>query len=172
LTSAPGQGTHFRFAFPVATPSEVPVREDAVRETKTPSTNSAGRQVVLVVDDELVVRLVLRKVLERSGFVVAEAENGMVAMEYLQAHPASVSLIVLDLTMPHWNGEETMEALSQAGFRIPVLVMSGYAESEAAGRFTSPMVQGYIEKPFVLQDVMHKINEAVASAQNDPRHQS
>jgi two-component system cell cycle sensor histidine kinase/response regulator CckA len=166
LISAPGRGTRFRFAFPVTTASDVPAREDVVRETKPPSIKDAGRQVVLVVDDESVVRLVLRKVLERSGFVVAEADNGIVALEYLRAHPASVSLIMLDLTMPHWSGEETIEAISQAGFHIPILIMSGYAESESAERFTSPMVRGYIEKPFVLQDVVNKIHAAIVPAQH------
>jgi len=167
LKSSPGQGTQFRFAFPVALQPEEPPRADVMHETKAPVVKSAGRQVVLVVDDESVVRLVLRKVLERSGFVVAEAENGIVAMEYLRGHPSSVSLIMLDLTMPHWSGEETIEALSQAGLHIPILIMSGYAESEAAERFTSPMVRGYIEKPFVLHDVLQKIHAAIVPAHND-----
>lgn len=159
LASEVGSGTTFRFAFPAA--DEKVVVEASAGSPAAPGPPADRRRRVLVVDDEPVVRTVLHRCLERAGYAVTEAENGRVALDCLRAGPP-FDLVLLDLTMPHLSGEETLALLHEHGYSAPVVVMSGYAESDAAERFAMPMIRGYLEKPFDLETVLVKVRAAIS----------
>src|SRR5690606_11828704 len=108
LQSTPGLGTTFRVLLPAA--------EGVAATTGTPtaSTLARGAGRVLLVDDEEAVRGIARRVLERGGFEVVEAENGEEALARFEEQPDAVTAVVLDLTMPGLGGEATFQALRRA----------------------------------------------------------
>jgi len=86
----------------------------------------------MVVDDEAPVRNVTKIILKRHGFEVLTAADGCEAIKLLQEHNGNIACILLDLTMPHMDGEETYRELRRISSDIPVIMTSGYSEQEIA----------------------------------------
>lgn len=104
---------------------------------------------VLLVDDEDLLRRVLKRMLVRMGLNVLEATDGLSALQVLADSPEDVSLILLDWNMPRMNGAETLERLQQLALDIPVLILSGdEANHVDVGH---RLVQGTLKKPFPAQ---------------------
>jgi two-component system cell cycle sensor histidine kinase/response regulator CckA len=82
---------------------------------------------VLVVDDEAAVRRFACRVLERAGYGVFEAIDGVEALELIQSQTVILELVVSDIVMPRMNGVELMQALSVSRPSLAVILMSGYA---------------------------------------------
>jgi signal transduction histidine kinase/ligand-binding sensor domain-containing protein/CheY-like chemotaxis protein len=110
---------------------------------------------VLVVDDDRSMREVTRRVLEKEGWVVSEAENGLLALDRI--HECLPSLIILDLIMPEMDGFEFLEHLHQRpDWRaIPVIVSTAKDITEEDHR----RLQGYVEK--ILEKGVHSLDEMV-----------
>ena len=142
VESVPGEGSTFSILLPAIVPA--PERpERAPRPEALP-----GARVVLVVDDEEVVRNLARVALERHGYTVITAENGQEALEIFQEQRDRISLVLLDLTMPVMGGEETLAGLKKLRPDVPVLLSSGYSEWEAMRLFSAKGLTGFIQKPY------------------------
>jgi DNA-binding NtrC family response regulator len=86
-----------------------------------------GQASVLVVDDETAVRRFAARVLQREGYQVVEATDGLEALETVRTGGVSFEVVVSDIVMPRLNGVELMQALSGSHPTLPVILMSGYA---------------------------------------------
>ena len=108
--------------------------------------SSGGR--ILVVDDERLNRMILRRALKSQGHVVDEAENGRVALARLAAGP--IDLVLLDLVMPELDGYATLEAIKAdpALGHLPVIIISGVEELESIVRCIEMGATDYLPKPF------------------------
>ena len=87
---------------------------------------------ILVVDDEEYVRYSLRRALEREGFFVTCASRGEEALEHMQREIPG--LVLLDLKMPGMNGPEVLREIRRGWDNIPVVILTGYPESELVRR--------------------------------------
>jgi len=116
---------------------------------------------VLVVDDEETVCTMLARALERFGFKVDLAPNGQIAVDMMRAKGASYCLVLLDLTMPHMDGEATFSALRNIRPDLPVLLMSGFNENDALSRFGGKGLSGFLQKPFDLANLRQKLIECI-----------
>jgi CheY-like chemotaxis protein len=103
---------------------------------------------VLVVDDEELIRDFAKATLEYYGYTVQLASNGQEAIDIFTSAPDDFRLVCLDLTMPVMNGEEVFRRLKMIRPDIPVLLSSGFNESEAIRHFTGKKLAGFIQKPF------------------------
>jgi len=104
-----------------------------VDELLTAATLQAAAGIsVLVVDDENSVRRFAVRVLEREGYVVVEARDGVEALELLKQVDFSIEVVVSDIVMPRLNGVELMQALAVSSPDLPVILMSGYATAALA----------------------------------------
>ena len=103
---------------------------------------------VLVVDDEPVIRKLLRFVLEREGFQVLMAENGADAIHVSKLHNGTIDLLVSDVTMPGMDGPTLATELLAADPHLPVLLMSGTCQESNDMRF------GFLPKPFSIPKLM------------------
>ena len=115
---------------------------------------------VLVVDDEQDIRQVTRTVLERQGYTVLLAENGQVAVDLFKRKSGEISLVLLDLSMPVLGGEETATQLRRIRPDVPILVSSGFSESEAEQRFRGIATNGFIQKPYTAVQLMESVRIA------------
>ncbi|MDR3701513.1 MAG: PAS domain S-box protein [Candidatus Sulfopaludibacter sp.] len=150
VTSTPGHGSRFLVLFPISVHGEAP---DAVERAGA----QPGKPTVLVIDDEIIVRQMARTVLERQGYEVILAENGQQAIELFERNPMEFSLVVLDLSMPGMSGAQTLPELRRHRPEIPVLITSGYTESQAMHIFAGQDVAGFLQKPFSSQILVNRI---------------
>jgi two-component system chemotaxis response regulator CheY len=119
---------------------------------------------ILVVDDEQIVRNLVRKTLERVGHEVAEAEDGEVALEASREHP--VDLVVADLFMPVMDGLQLIVQLREECPNTKVVAISGSVYErkprflEIAGRMESVIT---LAKPFTAEELLAAVEEALGS---------
>lgn len=105
---------------------------------------------ILIVEDDHVNRMILRTMLQKSGYSVLEAEDGLQAVEILK-ETASVDLVFMDMQMPGINGLETMRRIrSDLGLRVPIFIVSG---EEPQSRVSPEKPDGYISKPYRMEDL-------------------
>jgi CheY-like chemotaxis protein/anti-sigma regulatory factor (Ser/Thr protein kinase) len=155
VQSAPGQGTTFTVLLPPT--AARPAEAAAVEWATMPATG-----VVLVADDEEIVRLTARRALERRGLTVLDATEGTEAVRVLRGASAGVSLIVLDMTMPGWSCEQTLEAIHACAPEVPVILSSGYTETEALRRLAAYRLAGFLQKPYTAEKLAQKVAAAMA----------
>jgi two-component system cell cycle sensor histidine kinase/response regulator CckA len=154
--SEPGKGTTFKLFFPVANGRA----QDSTSPFPAPLAFK-GTGTVLVVDDEETVRTVAARMLERLGFSVVLANDGREGMEKFRADPARFTLVLLDLTMPHLDGEETFRQMRMLNPGVRVILTSGFNQQEAVNRFTGKGLAGFIQKPFELGSLIQVIRSVL-----------
>ncbi|HET7368878.1 MAG TPA: response regulator [Gaiella sp.] len=118
---------------------------------------------ILIAEDETIIRLDLRELLERAGFeVVAEARDGEEAVEL--ARSAAPDLALLDVKMPRLDGIEAARRILDER-AIPIVMVTAYGEDELVARAVEAGVFGYLVKPFRESDLLPAI--ATARARHD-----
>lgn len=150
------EGSSFRLYLPFA--DSVDEDEDFVTDpTSTARGWSDGHGgPVLVVDDDPVVRLITRRMLQRLGFTVEEAEDGQQAIDrFDEGEPYRV--VVLDVTMPGLSGIETLEALRHRRPELPVVLVSGYSEAEVPSMHTGV----FLQKPYTLKQLTVALDDVL-----------
>jgi two-component system cell cycle sensor histidine kinase/response regulator CckA len=139
VESTPGEGTNFKVFLPAMAP-----RSPVGGEPDLPP----SKGTILVADDEEMVRKVAKLSLESYGYRVVLASNGKEAIDVLREMSQSIDLIVLDLTMPIMGGEEAFEHLRAVRADVPIVLSSGYNETEATRRFAIGGIAGFVQKPY------------------------
>ncbi len=155
--STPGRGTRFRVLLPARSRTGAVASSPAIAP---PRAVASGR--VLVVDDEAMIRAIATRVLEDAGYEVLPAADGVEAVQIFRERPEDFACVVLDMTMPRMNGEETFAALRQLAPGVRVVLSSGYAEQEATQRFSG--LAGFIAKPWSTDALLAAVERAVAGA--------
>ncbi len=143
VSSIPDKGTTFRVLFPAAA-ALAPKR--AREEAAIPS----GGGTVLVIDDERIVREVADIALRKAGYRVLAAESGARGIELVGSHP-EISAVLLDMNMPEMTGPEVLSRIVESRGDLPVIVCSGFSETEVRRKFAGFTLAGVIEKPFTTQ---------------------
>lgn len=121
---------------------------------------------VLVVDDAPDVRLLARAVLTRSRFAVLEASGGVQAMAILAAGDPMPDVVVLDVQMPDMDGWDTLTAIraDPATADIPVVLCTVKAHVRDLNRAWNLGADGYLNKPFSIEDLTNAVREVLARA--------
>jgi PAS domain S-box-containing protein len=120
---------------------------------------------ILVVEDEPAVRRLVRTVLEDGGYHIREAANGREALEYLERGAGHVDLILTDVVMPDITGPELVARLAPLEHAIPVLFMSGYADTHLLNRGVNQSTIGVLRKPFTGEQLTTRVAEVIAQEQ-------
>ncbi|MBI6546350.1 MAG: response regulator [Cyanobacteria bacterium NC_groundwater_1444_Ag_S-0.65um_54_12] len=119
----------------------------------------SARASVLVIDDELGMREMLKYELSQDGFVVETAENGLRGLEALKGH--KFDIIVTDLKMPGMDGVATIDAIRSIEPDIPVIVATAYGTVETAVACMKRGAHDYIQKPFDVRELKLLIERAM-----------
>ena len=122
-----------------------------------------GEGTVLVIDDEPMVRDVSDAILRREGLTVVTAADGIEALQMFSADPDRFAVVLLDLTMPRLSGAETFRQIREIRPDAAVILMSGYSEGEAGGRFEGKGLAGFLEKPFSTQGLSAAIERVIGT---------
>ena len=125
-------------------------------------TDSEDRKLVLVVDDEEMVRETLKQMLSVLGWSVLEADSGDNAVEMCAAGTVDLDLILLDLSIPGLTARETYLGIRGHDIDCPIMLMSGYDDPTAAQRFGGEPIAGFLQKPFNLEELRATVNQALS----------
>ena len=159
--SEPGRGTTFKLLFPCATgPAETTASVAAAR----PSWRGQG--VVLVADDEETIRSTTARMLRALGFDTALVANGRDAVDAFSANPGAYVLVLLDLTMPHMDGEQAFTELRRLQSDVRVVLMSGFNRQEAVARFTGKGLASFLQKPFSMEALTEVMQTVLSNGAN------
>jgi PAS domain S-box-containing protein len=149
--SEAGRGSTFKLLLPAAGAAG-----DAKIE-RPPALQWRGHGTVLVIDDEESVRKVAARMLKTLGFDVLAANDGEEGLRIYRAHSDSISCVLLDLTMPRMDGEETFRELRRIHPEACVILMSGFNEQEAGARFVGKGLAGFLQKPFTPEELREQL---------------
>jgi two-component system, cell cycle sensor histidine kinase and response regulator CckA len=154
--SEKGRGTTFKILLPANDQATPP---PAVGADGGKAWRAQG--VVLLVDDEESVRSTGRRLLERIGFEVMVAADGREALELYAQHRQRIRLVLLDMTMPHLDGEACFRELRRIDSSVDVIMTSGYNEQEVISRFVGKGLAGFVQKPYKLADLLPVVRKAL-----------
>ncbi len=155
--SEPDKGTTFKILFPVSE-STIDSSRSPINSETSPSTLGM-HGTVLVADDDETVCSISRQMLEKLGFDVITASNGMEAVGCYREHQEDILCILLDLTMPHMNGEEAFREIFHINRNARVILCSGYNEQDATERFSGKGLAGFLQKPYTLAALREKLHK-------------
>jgi len=157
VESEPGRGTTFHIYLPAAGRTDES-GEDASAETNI----RGGTETILVVEDEQVVRILVRTMLERAGYKVLEAANGIEAERVFAENRNLVQLLLTDIVMPHgMSGRELAARMQARTPELPVVFTSGYEVEIAAREILLKARQNFIKKPFSPQQLLEIVREGL-----------
>jgi PAS domain S-box-containing protein len=154
VTSEIGAGTTFKVYLPLIGEPPTPT----LRETRSPV---RGHETILLVEDDDPVRLMTRTILQQSGYTVLEASNGLMAVQVIEGHPATIDLLITDLVMPQLSGRQVAERLTSRLPGLRVLFMSGYTEDLIVQQGVESATADFIHKPFSLAALTNKVREVL-----------
>ena len=142
--SEPGKGTAVKVYFPAI---EAPL---TTAKTVLQTVQSEGTETILVVEDNIPVAELERRFLANAGYEVIVATNGQEALDIYQTRKEEISLVILDLLMPEMSGRDCLMELLKIDPSVKVLIASGYAPEDELHKEISPLVKGFLHKPFAI----------------------
>ncbi|MDX2188100.1 MAG: response regulator [Opitutaceae bacterium] len=166
VESQPGRGTRFKVWLPVK--KVIPPAPAPEAKIDVPgSQKTLVGATVLIVDDEPIVRTMLCKILEFSQCRPTVASSGQEAVEQLGRSMRLPDLILVDLTMPGWDGAKTYSALRKAGYVGPIFLMSGYAADDVEKQLSHLGLTGVIQKPIDADQLIERMRTALSGGTID-----
>ena len=155
--SEPGHGTTFKVYLPRASRDGA---SQAIGSVPGPPPKRAS-ETVLLVEDEVGVRHLSKRILDNAGYRVLEAGNGDEAERVFAEHAATIDLVVTDVIMPGCGGPELLARLQLRAPALRVLYMSGYTEQAAAATAGIGSGLPFVQKPFTSADFVRHVREAL-----------
>jgi signal transduction histidine kinase/ActR/RegA family two-component response regulator len=157
VSSTPGYGTTFQIFFPPAVRMETSQPGTSFTEAKV----ARGSGTILVIDDEPTVRETAASALRWMGYEVILAASGDEGLASLKTRAADVNAVVLDLTMLGLSGTETFKLLRGINPELPIIVSSGFNETEAVGILRTCRLASFLQKPYTVHHLAQKIESAL-----------
>ena len=153
-----GKGTTFRIYFPR-------VRQDETVSAPLPTHTDAagGSETILVVEDENLVRKLMRTILESRGYFVLDAPGGEEAFHVCRRHKGPIHLLITDVVMPKMKGPEVADRLRSMYPEMKVLYVSGYTADMIDQHGVLESGTHFIQKPFAPVDLLNRVRELLDS---------
>ena len=152
VESEKGRGTTFTIFLPASQKAVKGTDEAASRLIK-------GSGTVLIVDDEHLVLDVSVNMVEKLGYTVLKAHNGKKAVDIFEANHNKIKMVILDIIMPDMGGGQVYEKIKALNPDIKVLLASGYSVDGQAIELLERGCDGFIQKPFTMEELSAKIRQ-------------
>jgi len=158
--SEPGLGTTVRIYFPAIAEAPSPKRATAAGEIRD------GRETILLVEDDATLRRTGKRVLEKFGYTVVTATDGLDALNIIRTRPTPADLIISDVVMPHTSGPQLLSALREAGAAPRILFTSGYPARDVQERSMLDIGVPFLAKPWTITELLRKVREVLDAPQS------
>jgi CheY-like chemotaxis protein len=153
IYSEPGRGTIVKIYLPVAESPAESCRKVVTYDLKR------GSETLMLVDDEINILEIAKKILVSAGYTVAAFSSPIEAVEYYRAHWNEISLVALDMIMPEMDGGEVFSALHEINPDVNVMLSSGYSLNGQAGKLMKEGIKGFIQKPYGVTELCTTIRD-------------
>lgn len=141
-----GIGTVFHIYLPISANKAAAVnRKDVSIQT--------GTGTILLVDDEDIIRISGKYLLEKLGYTVLLADNGVAALTVYNNHKQDIDLVISDMIMPKMGGSETFYKIRALNPQCPVIISSGFTKDESLHQLKQDGLAGFLDKPFRMHEL-------------------
>jgi len=147
------KGTIFTILIPITTVNQSKEKYDTLL--------SKGVGLILLVDDEEILRETVKDMLKEMGYDVITASNGKEAIEKYHSMRNEINLVLLDMIMPEMNGKEVFKQLKDIDPAVNVVLSSGYSKSKDYEQMQKDGLLGYIKKPYKFDELNRVLKEVL-----------
>lgn len=158
VSSETGAGTVFEIYFPNVSGKVTEAAGQAARMQEVPMDKFKGTETVLVVEDDMAIRSLVRTVLTRNGYTVLEASHGKEAVEIAERYESEIQIMLTDSVMPEMSSGELIQLFKTLRPQIKVLVMSGYS-LQKDGDVKNRKDTDFLQKPFTAIVLLSKMRQ-------------
>jgi PAS domain S-box-containing protein len=146
-----GQGSQFHIYLPANSSGAI-----AISDEWKPLTGQ--RELILIVDDEVAVRDMVKTMLETFNYQVITAKDGAEAIACVAEHPQQIHAVVMDIMMPSMDGLATISLLRRLDPNVCAIAMSGISSTEVKQQAQQMGFQEFLAKPFSIQELLHTLH--------------
>jgi CheY-like chemotaxis protein len=145
-------------------PSEVP----AFLEGKTGSKSQPSRRTILVVDDEKMTLTLMDRLLTEAGYDVVVAQSGFECLDLFRRQPHRYAMVLLDLSLPFMDGEETFRRLREIRSDIAVVLCTGFILQDRLTHMMGAGLTGFLRKPVPPDEMLNIVKGTLQKAMYSP----
>ncbi len=157
VESREGEGTSFHLYFPISDALYPPV----VRVADTTVELPPGSETILVVEDEEMLRDLLKTFLTGSGYTVLTAQDGEEGLEMFRRHRGDIALILSDMGLPRLGGWEMFQQMKEMEPEVKVILASGYFDPNLKMDLLKAGAKDFMQKPYVPDNILRRIREVI-----------
>lgn len=140
---------------------------------KGASRSAEKKQSILVVDDEQMALALISRILTEGGYQVKTAQSGFECLDHFRRNPYEFHLVLLDLSMPFMDGEETFNRLLEIRPDMSVVLCTGFIQHDKLQRLMSKGLAGFLRKPLAPGEILEHVRSILASVKySRPRFDS
>jgi len=121
---------------------------------------------ILLAEDDQAVRMLAKRTLERHGFQVFDAADGVAAIEQFESLGGAIDLLLTDVIMPRMGGKQLAKELKGRAPGLPVLYFSGFTDDTILRQEGSGVEVAFLPKPFTAQDLVGKVRSLIDSSKS------
>ena len=144
----------FHIYLPAAATPDKPISVDSKQ-----SHDPGGNETILIVEDEMSVRNLIQKTLQKLGYHLMTAADGEEAMKIIRDHPETIHLLLTDVVMPNMSGKELSEKIGMFHSETTICFMSGYTDDAVLRHGILNESVHFIQKPFTPHSLAKKIRK-------------
>jgi CheY-like chemotaxis protein len=130
---------------------------------KTSADSAKTKQSILVVDDEQMALMLVKRILTEAGYDVVTAQSGFECLDLFRQRPSNFHLVLLDLMMPFMDGEETLQRLREIRADTPVVLCAGFVQQDRLDRLMSAGLAGFLRKPVAPDEIVSLVRSMLQS---------
>jgi CheY-like chemotaxis protein len=160
VESAVGKGTTFRMYLPVPDEAASPVAEVEAGSRGT----YVGHETILLVEDEENLLSLMKLSLERAGYTVLTATDGMAAIKVFSLNKEKIALVLTDIGLPKLDGAAVVLSLMEIDPNVKIILASGYLEPNLKSNLLRSGAKDFVQKPYSPGVVLRKIREVLDGA--------
>ncbi len=155
------EGTTFTIYLPISerTPEVSQPTRQAVEEIP------GGTETILVIEDEEMLRNLVKAVLVSKGYTVLTAEDGMQGVEMYQSHQDQIAIVLSDVGLPALSGQDVLKRIREMNPKAKVILASGFIDPETKSEMYKAGLKNFIQKPYLPDEVLQKIREVIDTDQ-------
>jgi CheY-like chemotaxis protein len=135
----------------------------AFAKPRTVAAMPSSKPRILVVDDEEMALALMKQILSNSGYQVTTARSGFECLDLFRRRPHAYQLILLDLTMPFMDGEETFHRLREIRPDMPIVLCTGFIQAERLETLMKEGLTGYLRKPLAPDEIIANVRSFLES---------
>ena len=120
-----------------------------------------GSETILLVEDEEMLLTLMKNILERNGYKVLAAGDGLRAVNVYKKFKDEIALVLADLGLPKLDGWRALEEIQSINSNVKVIVTSGYLDSDARSKVLKAGAKEFVQKPCLPNEIMRLIREVI-----------